>query len=73
MSKVKVIHWSKATQIQHFQTSFPEKPQCQWKPNFMWSLSGTGEQKFVQMTKMAAMPMYGKNMKKSSSLELKGR
>ena len=26
-----------------------------------------------QMTKMAAMPIYGKNMKKSSSLEPKGR
>ena len=36
-----------------------------------------GERKFVQMfpghmTKMAAMPIYGKNLKKSSSLEPKG-
>ena len=45
ISKVKVIHWpwSKATQIQHFQTSFPEKPLCRLKPNFKWSLNGIGE------------------------------
>ena len=53
IAKVKVIHWpwSKATQIQHFQT-FPEKPLCRLKPNFMWSLSGIGERKYIQMVKV---------------------
>ena len=32
---------------QHFQTS-PLKPLGRLKPNFIWSLLGTGEQKFVQ-------------------------
>ena len=37
-----------------------------------------GERKFAQnvpshMTKMAAMPIYGRNLKKSSSLEPKGQ
>ena len=82
ISKVKDINWPwcKATQSQHFQTSFPEKPLRRLKPNFMWSLNGTGERNFVQMvqvtghmTSMAAMPIYGKNMKKSSSLEPNGR
>ena len=54
ISKVKVIHWpwSKVTQIQHFQTSFPEKPPCWLKPNFMWSLNGIGERKFVQVVQV---------------------
>ena len=30
---------------------------------------GKVERKFVQMTKVAAIPIYGKNMKHSSSLE----
>ena len=30
----------------------------------MWSLHGIGEWKFVQMISMAAMPIYGKNLKK---------
>ena len=33
---------------QHFQTSSPQKPQGRLKPNFMWSLLGTEERKFVQ-------------------------
>ena len=33
----------------HFQTSSPLKPLGRLKPNFIWSLPGTGEQKFVQM------------------------
>ena len=32
----------------HFQTSSPLKPLGWLKPNFMWSLLGSGEQKFVQ-------------------------
>ena len=31
----------------HFQTSSPLKPLGQSKPNFMWSLLGKGEPKFV--------------------------
>ena len=34
---------------QHFQTSSPLKPLGQLKPNFIWSLHGLGERKFVQM------------------------
>ena len=48
----------------------------QLKPNFMWILHGMAEQTCSNgpghMTKMAAMPIYGKNIKKSSSLEPKG-
>ena len=33
---------------QHFQTSSPLKPLGWLNPNFIWSLLGTGEQKFVQ-------------------------
>ena len=66
-----IDHWSKVTQIQYFQTSFPEKPLGGLKPNFMWSLSGMANGP-DHMTKMAAMPIYGKNMKNSSSSEPKG-
>ena len=31
----------------HFQTSSPPKPLGQSKPNFMWSLLGKGERKFI--------------------------
>ena len=48
------------------------------KPNFTWSLHGTGNESeytngLYHMTKMAAMAIYGKNLKKSSSLESKSR
>ena len=41
------------------------------KPNFMWSLLGQWERKFIlngtgHMTKMAAMLLYGKNFQKSN-------
>ena len=39
---------------QHFQTS-PQKPFGQLKPNFMWSLHGSREQKFLQ-TVMVSWP-----------------
>ena len=54
ISKVKIIHWpwSKVAQIQHFQTSFPEKPLGRLKPNFIWSLDGGVERKFVQMVQV---------------------
>ena len=69
ISKVKYIHWpwSKVTQIQHFQTSFPEKPLDRLKANFMWSLNGMGEWKNIQMVQVtwpAARLIYGKNLKK---------
>ena len=52
----------------HFQTSSPLKPLDQSKPNFMWSLLWEGGTKVSingpgHMTKMAAMPIYGKNLK----------
>ena len=49
---------------QHFQTSSPQKPLGQSKLNFNWDggtnvcSTGTGH-----MTKMAAMPLYGKTLK----------
>ena len=51
--------------VHTLQTS-SQKPLGQLKPNFIWSHYGLGERKFVQngpenMTKMAAMPTYGKN------------
>ena len=60
--------------MQYFQTSFPEKALGRLKPSFMWSFNGMEERKFVQnspghMTKMAAIPKYGKNMNNSSSLD----
>ena len=52
ISKVKVIPWTKVTQIQHFQTSFPEKPLSRLKPDFMLIFHGMGERKFVQMVQV---------------------
>ena len=37
---------------QHFQTSSPLKPLGRLKPNFIWSLLGTQEWKFVQMVQV---------------------
>ena len=69
ISKVKVIQWpwTKVIQIQHFQTSFPEKPLGWLKSNLMdppWD----EETKVYSnspghMTKMAAMPIYAKILK----------
>ena len=55
-------------------TSFPLKPLDQSKPNFMWSLLGKGGKKVNingpgHMTKMTAMPIYGKNLQKNPSQE----
>ena len=54
-----------------FQTSSPLKPICQSKPNFMWNFLWEGVTKVDKngpghMTKMAARPIYGKNLTKSS-------
>ena len=61
-------------QSQHFQISFSLKLLGRLKPNFLWRLHGMGEQVWsnCHMTKMAAMPMYGKTLKKSSSQGPKG-
>ena len=59
---------------QHFQTSPPLKLLGRLKPNFIWSLLGTGERKFVQtgpghMTKMATFSIYGKKPLKNLLLQ----
>ena len=56
---------------QHFQTSSPLKPLGRLKPNSIWSLLGMVERNFCSnspghMTKVAAMPIYDKNLKISS-------
>ena len=53
----------------HFQRS-SLKPLRQSKPNFMWSLLGIDTNGPGHMTKMAATPVYGKNLQKSSPTEL---
>ena len=60
----------------HFQTS-PLKPLGQSKPNFYVEPPWEGGTKVCingpgHMTKMAATPIYGKNLKKSSSPEPAG-
>ena len=64
--------------LSHFQTSSPLKPLGQSKPNFMIEPPWEGGTKVCingpgHMTKMAAMAIYGKNFKKSSSPEPAGR
>ena len=58
---------------QQFQTSFPRKPLCQSKPNFMWTSFShwEGANKVYinasgHMTKMAAMLKNVKTLKKPS-------
>ena len=56
----------------HFKIFSSETWLGRFKPNFIWSLHWMGEWKFVQTVlvtwpKMAAMPIYGKNLKKKSS------
>ena len=55
--------------------STPLKPLGRLKPNFMWSLYGTGKRKLFKsysgpghMTKMAAMPICGKKNLKNRLL-----
>ena len=57
--------WSIVTQIQHFQTSFPEKPLGGLKSNLIVEPQLVGGTQICSngpghMTKMAAMPIYGK-------------
>ena len=61
----------------HFQRSSSQKPLGQSKPNFMWSLHGSGEWKFVWgiwviWPRWPPRP-YGKTLQKSSSPEPKGQ
>ena len=63
---------------QHFQTSSPQKPLGQSKSNFIWSLNGMGERKFIQLVQVTwprwpPCPNMVKTFKKSSSPEPKGR
>ena len=69
IATVKVIHWpwSKVTQIQHFhflflKTARPIEAKFYVEPTVLG-----------HMTKMSALPIHGKNLIKSSSLEPKGR
>ena len=53
---------------QHFQTSSPLKPLGRLKPNFIMEPPWDGGTKLCSnsaghLTKMAAMPIYGKNLK----------
>ena len=47
--------------LQHFQTSFPLKPLGQLNSNFMDARTKVSSNSPGHMTKMAAMPIYGKN------------
>ena len=59
---------------QHFQRASPLKILDQFHLNFICSLLAKGERRFyifgpAHMTKMEAMPIYGKNLEKSFSSE----
>ena len=54
-------------------TCFSQKQLGYLEPKFIWKLKGEWEWKFIQMTNMATMPIYGKSLKKSSSPEAIGR
>ena len=64
----------KSVVCQHFQRASPMKLLGQFQLNFICSLLAKGGKKVYifhpgHMTKMATMPTYGKNLKKSSSPE----
>ena len=44
-----VVCHPSVVRCQHFQTSSPQKPLGQLKPNFVWSLHGLGEQNSLQL------------------------
>ena len=72
VSKVKVIlwPWSKVTQISKLKLVFPKNSRAIWNQRSYESLRGIGMKIYINelghMTNMAAMPIYGKNLKKSS-------
>ena len=77
ISKVEVIHWpwSKVTQIQHFHFLLLRRPiEAKFYVEPPWD-GGTSiwSNGLYHMTRLAAMSIYGKNLKKSSSLEPKGQ
>ena len=54
---------SKVTQIQHFQTSFAQKPLGRLKPNFKWCLHGMWGMKICSnVPGHKAMPIYGEKL-----------
>ena len=64
--------------VHHFQRSSSPKPPGQSKPNFMWSLHGSGERKFVRgiwvtWPRWLPPPYMVKTLQKSSSSEPKGQ
>ena len=72
ISKVKVIHWpsSRVTQIQHFQTSFAQKPLSRLKPNFIWSFHAIWKMKICSnVPGHMTMPIFGEKLQQSSSSE----
>ena len=56
---------------QHFQTSSPLKPLGQLNSNFKWTLKKVWTNGPGHMTKMAAMPIYGKTSLKNLELGMK--
>ena len=75
--KVKVIHWplSKVTQIQHFQTSFPQKNTRSFEAKFRMEPPWDVEMKICSnvpchMIKMASMPIYGKKLRNQEADDL---
>ena len=70
-SKVKVIlwFWSKVTLISKLKLVFLKNSWAIWNQNSYESLRETYTNELGHMTNMAAMPIYGKNLKKSSSPE----
>ena len=73
MVKVILLPWSKVTQISKFKLVFLKNSWAIWNQSSYESLKeNRNENKYNElghMTKMAAMPIYGKNLKKSSSPE----
>ena len=64
--------------VHHFQRSSSRKPLGLSKPNFIWSLNGMGEQKFVRgvwvtWPRWLPCPYMVKTLQKSSSPEPKGQ
>ena len=47
IGELRYTHAPASVVVHHFQMSFPLKPLCQSKPNFMWSLLGKRERKFI--------------------------
>ena len=73
-----VARWRPLSSVHHFQRSSSPKPLGQSKPNFIWSLRGSGKRKFVwgiwvTWPSWPPCPYMEKNLQKSSSPEPKGQ